>query len=233
MGRKKYKVAKVEPDVTEQAKKPEKSAVEAREVLLKTMAGERAEWNRVMHEEPASAEVKKALAATDKSAKDARYKELEARKMRKFNCKIALHVLFHEVQGERVAVMEIEDGIYLNKLVPMVQQRLVVSSKLRLLWLTATGETVPLTSQREFDNFTRECWCTMPWVLHAYEDTKETVQGINLVDESKALFERFDIDNSGTISRAELGHMLKELDLERLQVSEKLLERFIAKEFAR
>ena len=70
--------------------------------------------------------------------------------------------------------------------------------KVRLLWLTAEGETIVLDSQRVFDQFAGEEWCVQPWVLHVHEDSPKATHALALHDASRALFERCAISaNSG------------------------------------
>ena len=109
--------------------------------------------------------------------------------------------------SERSVQVETEDGVYLTKLVPQVQQCLGLRGKITLLWLNAGGETIPLVSQRDFDLFASSEWCTMPWVLYVHEDASQSALALH--DMARALFDRFDVNSNGRIEIGELRRMLK------------------------
>ena len=204
--------------------------------MLACLAGQKAqmnqelgEWNRVNHIEGAQDVVSKTVANADKRATKKRQKDLDERKLKRYNARIALRLVYHGESASSVHMMETEDGVYLSKLMPAVAERLGLSGKAKLLWLEKGGETVPLTSQRDFDNFVNEAWCTQPWELHVHEE--KAPPKLELHEQAKALFHRFDTDSSGKIERRELRRMLLELDLSRLHISEKLVDRFVAGEF--
>ena len=163
---------KVAPEEESQNKEPAGlSVVEAREVMLNKLSGakswraEHAEWNRVMHEEPAGEVVHAAVKQADKQAKKAERKSLEMRKMKRYNSLLTLKVI-HE---DNEFLLETMDSVYLNKLSELVIDRLGVPAKqTRLLWVNVGGETLTLDSQRVFEQYVDAEWCSMPWVVYVY-----------------------------------------------------------------
>ena len=195
---------------------PPRSIVEVRDELLdriqmKHPKGETAEWNRVVHREPAAEEARKVIRRTSVEERKRVDKEVSARKTKRFNSLLTLKVVWHaaptadgDTQPERTFLMETQDSVYLPELTRLVQQRLGVTCKLRLLWLSKSGETIALDSQRVLERFADREWCSQPWVLHAHEDTKAATQALALTDSAKALFDRYDVNNNGRIDRREL-----------------------------
>lgn len=80
-------------------------------------------------------------------------------------------------------------------------------------------QTIQLKSQRDFDLFSSESWCSHPWVLYVTPDEPASKTALSLHEPARALFDRYDVDGSGTIEVGELQRMLKELDLQHLDVS--------------
>lgn len=217
---------------------PQDSATQAREHMLQVLGitnADHKEWVQEMHIEKAHEGVKDKLRKVDTDAKKERQQKIERRKMKKFNSQLCLRLVYHSADGEVHAQMPVEDSIYLNKLMPAVARRLGLGKKkVALLWCTPSGETVPLTSQVEFTSFAEQEWCTLPWVLHVFEANKgKPAPVVSLEEMAKTLFNKYDVDGSGSIDRSELMRMLKSVDLSKLEVSVKLLERFCDGEFAK
>ena len=93
---------------------------------------------------------------------DARRAEADGGSASIIHVRVVHHLADHT---ERAVLLECVDGVYLTQLTKMVQEALK-QPKVRLLWLTAEGETIVLDSQRVFDQFAGEEWCVQPWVLH-------------------------------------------------------------------
>ena len=249
------KSAKVAPEPDDDD--DDAGAIKAREMMLAKMNGadwkkERDEWNHVMHDEAANQDVKQKLKKQNKAEKAKAEKALDMRKMKRFNNLINVKLVMHGCADGTVHMIETQAGIYLNKLSEQVQKLLNIEKKrLQLLWLTKGGETVLLDSQRTMDQFQDAEWCTQPWVFHVNElpppkgkEKKGKGKGdsgggeapgeavaISLNTEAKALFDRFDINDNKLLDRSELGRMLQEVDLSKLQVSRKLFDRYLASEF--
>ena len=191
---------------------------------MKEPGGGDPEWNRVMHREPGAKEARAKISQVNDREQAKSDAMVDARKMKRFNSLITLRIVQHlptKPDGGsdvRSFLLETQDSVYLNELTRMVQRRLRAKGKVRLLWLSKSGETVPLDSQRVMEQFADREWCTMPWVVHVHEDSKAATQALALTDSAKALFDRFDTNNDGLIDTAELKRMLEELDRERLQV---------------
>ena len=226
-------------------------AVKAREVMLAKMSGsdwkkERDEWNYVMHEEEAINATKAAMKKTNKDKKTKDEKALDARKMKRFNNLINVKLVY----GTTSVMIETQASIYLNKLQAHVMELLNIDKKrLQLLWLTRQGETVLLDSQRVMDQFQDAEWATQPWVIHVNErplppaktgkgrkdkgnvDSGGEPTKLSLVEQARALFDRFDINDNKQIDRSELARMLKEVDLSQLSISSKNMDRYIQAQF--
>ena len=70
-------------------------------------------------------------------------------------------------------------------------------------------------------------------MLHVHEDSATALGKLALHEPAKALFEHYDVDRDGKIDMTELRRMLQELDLDGMDISAELLDRFLIKEFAR
>ena len=177
-----------EPSITEE------SGADDREAMLHRWStrerAEHAAWNRVMHNDPAGGVVRGAKTKMSVHMKNDKKETHDARKLKRFSSIIHVRVVHHLADHtERAVLLECVDGVYLTQLTKMVQEALK-QPKVRLLWLTAEGETIVLDSQRVFDQFAGEEWCVQPWVLHVHEDSPKATHALALHDASRALFER-------------------------------------------
>lgn len=197
-----------EPSITEE------SGADDREAMLHRWStrerAEHAAWNRVMHNDPAGGVVRGAKTKMSVHMKNDKKETHDARKLKRFSSIIHVRVVHHLADHtERAVLLECVDGVYLTQLTKMVQEALK-QPKVRLLWLSAEGETIVLDSQRVFDQFAGEEWCVQPWVLHVHEDSPKATHALALHDASRALFERCAIRrairarNSGAIRRKSL-----------------------------
>ena len=235
---------KVAPAEPEEAPATVEATIARRDAMMDRMqmkepGGGDPEWNRVMHREPGAKEARAKISQVNEREQARSAAVVDARKMKRFNSLITLRVVQHLPtmpdggSDVRSFLLETQDSVYLNELTRVVQRRLGTKGKMRLLWLSKSGETVPLDSQRVMEQFCDREWCTMPWVVHVHEDSRAATQALALTDSAKALFDRFDTNNDGLIDATELRRMLEELDRERLQLSETLMHRFIESEFSK
>lgn len=95
----------------------------------------------------------------DAVSKSKKQKQIEARKMKRFNTVTTVRVTVHkppQVGGKAMStqslLLEVTDGIYLNDLKREISSRLGGHAKLQLLWLSAEGDTVALNSQQVSDH---------------------------------------------------------------------------------
>ena len=254
---KRASVAGRRPSVSQDAEEEvDQGPVKPREVMLKKLDGgdwlkEREDWNRVMHQEPAHEVATEAIKSADKEAKQKKKVEMEARKMKRFNNVICLKIMVMGPQGSGGTLsyyMDTQASVYLNKLHQQVVQLVGIPKKhLKLMWLSKQGETSEIDSQRTLDHFQDVEWCTQPWVLFAHDsrgdgggskskkgnESASSSFAISLDSMAKDLFDRYDVNNNGTIDRSELRRMLVTVDERALGVSVKLVERFIDAEFSR
>lgn len=126
---------------------PEERTLRAREALLDKLRGkeqwqahDRGEWNRAMHSHHTTEVVDNALKEKAKDARAAHEAKLERRRVKRFNSQITMRLVVMTARGEQHVLMETEDSVYLNKLHPMIQERLGTKDRLRLLWLNEGGE---------------------------------------------------------------------------------------------
>ena len=146
-----------EPSITEE------SGADDREAMLHRWStrerAEHAAWNRVMHNDPAGGVVRGAKTKMSVHMKNEKKETHDARKLKRFSSIIHVRVVHHLADHtERAVLLECVDGVYLTQLTKMVQEALK-QPKVRLLWLSAEGETIVLDSQRVFDQFAGEEWC--------------------------------------------------------------------------
>ena len=150
------------------------------------------EWQRNMHDEPAAGEVRKTLAMAHAITKGERRVTISKRKMRRYNSLLKLRLVVHATDAagrvcERSLLLDVEDSIYLNKLVKAVQTTLGWAGKPRVMWLDADGETHELASQEAFARFVDHEWCSLPWVLHVCEGAAASLQSLTLHDRAKGM----------------------------------------------
>ena len=104
-------------DVAQAATDPVKVRDEMLARINQQFQEEREEWNRVMHNEPAHAAVKEALRATTKRSGAKKDKEVESRKLKRFNSLLTMKLVYHLPDGsEKVSLLEMQDSTYLNEL---------------------------------------------------------------------------------------------------------------------
>jgi len=191
----------------------------------------RAEWNRLMHEKPSKQTVHKAFKVLDDLAAAKREEELAARKMKKYNTRVLMRVFKHDGDKSTPYFVNVVNSVYLDDLRKIISERLGVTGRFKVLWLNLGGETIELNSQRIFSKYADTMWCTRPWELHVQPEGKAMVKSLALHDYTKTLFVKYDINNNKQIDKAELKKMLLELDRDKIQCSEKLLEKFVDVEF--
>ena len=243
MARRSSRVAPDPPAEEEEEEASWKAALKSREAMLRKLGMKIAEdmqWNRVMHLEPAHGVVDKAIKGTDKGHQKKKAKEVEARKLKRFNCLLNLRVHFlcstsiekGAAEVLKTYEMETQDGVYLTALQKQLAKLLGVK-KAKVLWVNEGGETIVLDSQRVFEQFADKSWNVLPWTLYAMDDSKKAQKAakVTLHEAARALFDRYDGDANGIIERGELSRMLKEMDLSKLEVSEKLVDNFVMAEF--
>ena len=138
-----------------------------------------------MHNDPAGGVVRGAKTKMSVHMKNDKKETHDARKLKRFSSIIHVRVVHHLADHtERAVLLECVDGVYLTQLTKMVQEALK-QPKVRLLWLSAEGETIVLDSQRVFDQFAGEEWCVQPWVLHVHEDSPKATHALALHDASR------------------------------------------------
>ena len=146
----------------------------------------RAEWNRMMHEKPSAAAVHSAMKVVDGQQRAIIEKEIEDRKMKKYNTRVMLRVIVHDGdKPPKPFLMNVVNSIYLDELRREIGERCGLKGKFKLLWLNLGGETVELTSQRLFWKYADTMWCERPWELHVQEEGKAAVKALALNDGAK------------------------------------------------
>ena len=193
------------------------------------------EWNRVMHTATAGDAVHAAMKVVDEQQRKKMEAELDSRKMKRFNSRVALRVWVHNAnEQQKPYMMNVMNSIYLEDLKKAVAKRCgLQGSKFKLIWLNLGGESVELTSQRLFARYADTMWCSRPWELHVLPEDSMSLKAIALNETAKTLFAKYDINNNGRIDKSELLTMLKDLNLSRLECSEALIQLFVQGEFDR
>lgn len=103
-----------------------------------------------MHDIPAIESVRNAIAITSEKQLKEDGKARAKLKIKRYNSLVQLRIVLHTEGGAKQSyLMETTDALRLSKLVPEVAARLGLPSgtAVQLLWLTKSGDTVPLTSQ--------------------------------------------------------------------------------------
>ena len=174
--------------------------------------------------------------------------EMQARQMRRSNAPVALHLLVHPKKAQDGSASqgppksfktEVSASISLSDLKNVVKARCRLKSKwFQLLWREPGGSTIELNSSQEYSLFTSTMWCQQPWCLHVRDEDspmdKAQLCPLMLYQQSKIIFDAYDVGNDGHIGKAELRRMLIGLRLERyVDVSELLIDRFLDGEYER
>lgn len=197
------------------------------------------EYSRVVH---------KAVAFADKEQQKADMDALYGRRMVRSNCQLTLQIVKHEAHGKlKYFLMDITNSVRLDEFTKAVRQRCGgrlytppgagkgegKPEPLRLLWLHPDGDTIPLEKQSVFEQYVLTMWCRQPWVVHVHYPSECPLHPIALSDKAVILFDRYDVNDNGRVERRELVRLFRDLNLEQLQVSTKLVDEFIDGEFRR
>ncbi len=179
--------------------------------------------------------VKNALVAADKRAS---VKMIEEQKMRKMmhsttmgvNIRVTVH---GEREHPRCYMMEVVESIRFQELTKAIEA--LIGGALgdrKLFGIDKDGEVADLINGETFSLHTSNAWCSQPWDIHVSKE-RGPLQTEQTAPMARFLFETYDVNCNGRIERAELLRLLKDLQLEELDVSEQLIERFVDGELAR
>ena len=175
--------------------------------------------------------VRMAIEDVDRHEASARHVELEGRRMVMPTSQVTLRVEVHVGHGRTCFLMDVANNIRWSELEKAVRGR--CGNRLPLehsfFYLDSNGGLVELNGQPAFSEFVLAMWCSHPWVLHAHEGGTALQELACLIHETSArrLFDRYDVDSDGKITRREMLALLDDLHLDRLQIPRQLVERFV------
>ena len=179
--------------------------------------------------------VNNALAAATKQAEIAAVKETKARRMMLSQQHVNVSVVVHGDDGseEQRFTVDVIESVRLVELKSAIEAKrgCALGSK-RLFGIDRAGEVVEIGSSDAFSQFILTSWFMQPWSVHICAE-QGVLQTLSIAPMAKFLFDTYDINSNGKIDRLELLRLLKDLKLERLEVSDKLLHRFVETELAR
>jgi hypothetical protein len=149
-------------------------AVAARQRILHEMvAKEHRAWAQVMHKDPAAASVDKSIMQKEAKLKDESAHRYEVRHLKQHNALLTLRLVVHARAGmkETCYLLEVEDSTDLYTVQRKVRHILGLPAgcRLKLLWLTAEGDTTILGSQPQWKAYLDHSVCTHPLVVHIHE----------------------------------------------------------------
>lgn len=200
-------------------KSPPALASSSAETVRTEVAANRKNWDpqyaRVVHD---------AMDEHDAYVKEAELAELESRRMWRSDAQLSLRLVLLEgssakqQQQQQQLLVDVSDAITFSDLRTVVRRRCGLSSdRFRLLWLTASGDTVVL-DQKIFRQYVLANWC-QPWTVCVHDEGRGPLEAILLCKRAKVLFERYDVNANGRVEKAELLRLFQDLSLESLNCS--------------
>ena len=179
--------------------------------------------------------VESAIVEANRALAVATRKELEARKMLKPNSQVTMRVHVHSAVGDPAYFLfNVAYSIRWADLESVIRARCgeQLPKSHCFFWCTPGGQVVEISSQAGLSRLALTLWCSHPWVMHTHESADELAVRL-LAPTARRLFLKYDVNGNGRVERRELLRLLSDLQLERLDLPEQLIERFTEHEFAR
>ena len=154
--------------------------------------------------------------------------------MRKTGRLMSFTVVLHDrTRKDRRFLEWVRHSVTFGELQRLIKARCGLKSpRFPIMWYHPNGTALEVGSQRVLDRLAATEWCAFPWDLHVYSESERGKIPAPLpVSEATALFERYDLNAKGLITERDLARLFKKLDLERLDCSKLLIDRFIHDEF--
>lgn len=223
----------------------EKDQIQARRTLHRQLSGKSASKTIPDHMDGAEDDdialpVVSALAAADERLKLKSIATIDERKLHRAHTHVAIRLSVHmEEEEPQKFLLSAAESISMANLQQLINERCGLSLRLyegkkeeKIYGILPSGEVVCLSSTEAFHQFAAQMWCTQPWQLHVTAD-KEELQITQVEERASVLFEAYDVNRDGCIDRVELLRMHRDLRLERLDIFDELLNRFVEAEFRR
>ena len=179
--------------------------------------------------------VVEAMKNADKVARKAQSVEQHQQHMQRSIAPVLVHVTVWHGQSEGPFLIEVPESVRLVELEKVIEARcgpvLAKSSSNKLYGIDHTGEIVELINSEVFGQYAEMMWCRQ-WTLHVAND-EESLRSLSFAPMARFLFDCYDVDCDGWLGKIELLRLMNDLLLERLDVSELLLMRFVDAEFNR